>query len=368
MTDLFIDTLDFSDWQTTRPDAIDLRPDQIAQAREVAWDWSQYLTTLADLSFAEWLQSRSENLPQRQIQPGLWEINGFRVATIASSDETEVLMPQLARDLPANACHLYVAITILEEQQQVYIGGSLRYDQLMQGQWEQSEGEYVLPIDHWAADTNQLLLTLRCAEPASIPLPQAATANQANQSISQSVQAQSVQTMGQQLGESARQGLLSARNWINRQLDNAADELAWVLMPPLAPQMAMRSTTPSDPLTTILPTLTQQGIVLPEDAQAAYQELNVTSPALRLYAIVGTVSPMEWSLLIVIGQVNGETLPATLKLNISDGQTDLVQQQVEVARSQTYLYAQVIGDRSERFQVSLTWPDGVHHTLPEFVY
>jgi hypothetical protein len=365
MTDLFIDTFDFSDWQTTRPDAIDLRPDQIAQAREVAGDWSQYLTTLADLSFTEWLQTRSENLPKRQIQPGLWEINGFRVATIVSSDETEILMPQVARDLPANACHLYVAIAVLEEQQQAYISGSLRYDQLMQGQWEKSEGEYVLPIDHWAADTNQLLLTLRCAEPASIPLPQAVTANQ---STSQSV-SQSVQAMGQQLGESARQGLLSARNWINRQLDNASDELAWVLMPPLAPQTAMRSrSTANDPLTAILPTLTQQGIVLPEDAQAAYQELTVSTPALRLYAIVGTVSPTEWSLLIVIGQVDGETLPATLKLNISDGQTDLVQQQVEVARSQTYLYAQVIGERSERFQVSLTWPDGVNHTLPEFAY
>jgi hypothetical protein len=41
---------------------------------------------------------------------------------------------------------------------------------------------------------------------------------------------------------------------------------------------------------------------------------------------------------------------------------------VEVARSQSYLYAQTIGDQTESFQVTITLPDGREHNLPEFAF
>jgi ABC-type uncharacterized transport system YnjBCD ATPase subunit len=65
---------------------------------------------------------------------------------------------------------------------------------------------------------------------------------------------------------------------------------------------------------------------------------------------------------------SGEALPANLQLSLSDGEQVLFEQMVEVARSQSYLYAQVIGAIDEAFQVTVTLPNGIVHTLPEFVF
>jgi hypothetical protein len=358
MTDFPIEILDLTDFQADRLDNIALSDQQVTQAQTAAQTaphpWQTYLSTLADCGFGQWLDDRAGNMAVQQVAAGIWSVNGFRVATIASTDEEEVLLPQHYRDRAAAACHLYVAIGIVEEQQQAYIMGSLRHDQLAQQQWEAVDQDYVLPLDRLAASTNQLLLTLRCGDPASIPLP-----TTVSQSITQTTN---------QVAHTLQRSVINVRRWLDRQLDQAATELSWVLMPPLA-ATAMRSQSNGDPLSKILPTLTQQGIVIPASAQSAYQDLsNPNNPSLRLYAVVGAASATEWSLLLVLGQIDGEALPATLKLSIGDGQTTLVEQQVEVARSQAYLYAQVIGDLAEGFQVTVTWPDGKCEQLPEFVF
>jgi Protein of unknown function (DUF1822) len=73
-------------------------------------------------------------------------------------------------------------------------------------------------------------------------------------------------------------------------------------------------------------------------------------------------------LLLILGNPDGIALPANLQLRVSDDRQILVEESVEVARSQSYLYTQLIGEMDEGFQVAVTLPSGTIHVFPEFVF
>lgn len=361
MTDFLIDTIDLADFQPEREDAIDLSPTTIAAAQQASQSfpareqWMAYLNALASAGFAQWLRQRAPTMSVSQLSDSIWQVNGFRVCSLAAPEEDEVLLPRALLDQNPAACHLYVAVGVQEEYGQVWIAGSIRYDQLQAMTLPREDNAYRLPSDCLDLGGNQLLLTLRCADPTMIPLP-LALSDQLT-----AAQAQVAQTQ------------IRVGQWLDRQLDDLAAALSWVLMPPLVPQtVGLRSTaaptSPADMLAQVLQTVQQQGIVMPENAQSAYFDLPTTDPALRLYAVIGQLDPREWSLLLVLGQPDGAALPVNLQLTVRDGQELLVQQQVEVARSQSYLYTQLIGELDEGFQVTITLPNGVTHTLPELVF
>ncbi|MBE9029860.1 DUF1822 family protein [filamentous cyanobacterium LEGE 11480] len=363
MTDFFIDTIDFSDFQAERIDAIDLSAADIAAAQQASQSaplreqWSTYLNTLAEVGFEQWLSQRAPEMSVRKLSPSTWQVNGFRVSSVAAPEEDEVLLPQAAIDQDQAACHLYVAVGVQEEYGQAFIAGSTRYDQLKSQSLKTEDAAYRVPFNQLDSDSNQLLLTLRCADPASIPLPAAV-------SIAEQVAAVKTQVT---------ETKIRVGQWLNQKLDDLSEELAGVLMPPLQPQtVGLRSTaaptSPADMLSEVLRTVSEQGISIPENAQSAHFELPTTDPALRLYAVVGQINSAEWSLFIALGQPDGEALPANLQLSVSDGTDILVNQQVEVARSQSYLYTQLIGEMHEGFQVTVTLPNGATHTLPEFAF
>jgi hypothetical protein len=379
MMDFSLETIDLSDFTAQSVETIGLTSQQIATALERSQSvaapqrWQTYLDALADIGFAQWLQERAPQMTMQPLATGLWQINGWRVRSIAAAAEDEVLIPTLHLT-PEMAAHLYVAVTVQEEFGQVQIAGSIQFDQLNQQPWPVEDAAYCVHVDAFASGSNQLLLNLRYADPASIPLPSVTTLSDR------------ITSTQQQLGRS----FTNVSRWLNRQMDNVAAELSWVLMPPLTLETAMRSRsttpTPEQTLTQILQTIANQGIILPPTHQSAYQDLAIGDPALRVYATIGAMPNQasigampnqasigampnqEWSLLIVLGTQSGTALPVNLQLSISDGQNILFEQLVEVARSQSYLYAQVIGAVTEGFQVTITLPDGTSHTLPEFVY
>jgi Protein of unknown function (DUF1822) len=351
MTDFLIETLDLSEFQPDRLDAIDLSAAAITAAQALSQtapaqdQWATYRNALAAAGFEQWLRDRQLTATRSAHH---WQINGFQVCPIAAPEDDEILIPQA---FVQDAAHLYVAVGIDEEYDQAYILGSTRYDQLKAQSLQTEDDAYRLPIDQLDLGGNQLLLTLRCADPATIPLPL---------SIGQQVAAVTDQLF---------QAKIRVGTWLNRQLDAVAADLSWVLMPPIAaPAVGMRSTATADPFAKVLETVAQQGIELAENAPIAYYDLPMTDPTLRLHVVVGQLNPTEWSMLVVLGQTDGTALPANLQLSISDGQTTLVEQQIEVARSQSYLYTQLIGAMDEGFQVKVTLPNGMIQLFPEFVF
>jgi hypothetical protein len=355
MTDFLIETLDLSDFQADRLDAIGLDPDDItaaqtlSQAAPPAAQWSTYLNALAATGLTQWLSQRQ--LSAQPIGANIWQVNGFRLGAIVATAEDEVLLPKALLD--ADACHLYVAVGVDEEYGQAYILGSTRYDQLKARSLQTEDQAYRLTIDQLDSGSNQLLLTLRCSEPSYIPLPV---------SIGAQVTA---------AAESVTQTKIRVGQWLNRQLDDLAAELSWVLMPPMTLEtggLRSASATLSNSFAQVLGTIASEGIMISNLSQTAYYDLVTADPAVRLYAVVGQLNPTEWSLLLVLGNPDGIALPANLQLRVSDGRQILVEESVEVARSQAYLYTQLIGEMDEGFQVAVTLPSGTVHVFPEFVF
>jgi hypothetical protein len=356
MTDFLIETLDLNDFQSDRIDAIDLSTANITAAQQLSQtaaareQWATYLNALAATGLTQWLSDRQ--LTAQPLTANTWQVNGFRIAVIVATDEDEVLLPQALLD--TEACHLYVAVGVDDERGQTYIVGSTRYDQLKARSLQTEDQFYRLPIDQLDSGSNQLLLTLRCSEPAFIPVPR-------------SIEAPIVTAVVQ----SATQTKIRVGQWLNRQLDDLAAELSWVLMPPMTPQTSgLRSATStlSNSFAQVLGTIASEGIMIADLSQTAYYDLVTADPAVRLYAVVGQLNPTEWSLLLVLGNPNGIALPANLQLRVSDGRQILVEESVEVARSQSYLYTQLIGEMDEGFQVTVTLPSGTIHVFPEFVF
>ncbi|MFM2429124.1 MAG: hypothetical protein RLZZ511_337 [Cyanobacteriota bacterium] len=358
MTHFSVDSLELNDFHADRHDAIDLEAAAIAKAlnhsRSAAPElqWETYLNSLAAAGFAAWLATRVADCQVESQADATWLINGFRVGAIAAPEEDEVLLSKTQHD--QHPCQIYVAVGVDEEYGQTFILGAARYDQLDALAVEGAH--YRLPIAQLDPGSNQLLLTLRCSEPAMIPLPQATT---------------TAATAGSTLGQTIANTKIRVGQWLNQQLDDLAQDLAWVLMPQVEPQtvgLRSRAVAPMGSFPQVLQMIQQQGVELAATSQTAYYDLPMTDPAVRFYAMVGQPNPAEWSLLLVVGMADGDALPGQTQLKVGQGEDVLTQQQVEADRSRSYLYTQVIGELDEGFQVTITLPSGTMHTFPEFVF
>ncbi|NJM48649.1 MAG: DUF1822 family protein [Alkalinema sp. RU_4_3] len=313
MSDLSI----LTDLETLATESFQLTDDRIDRAA-LAPTWDAYLDQLASLGLEQWLVSR--DLTPR-LQSKILKVNGFTVLPL-----TQTSLDRQTLQRPTTPAHYYVAVQVQEELHQITIQGLLRHDQLRGDRAE-------LPLSWFDSDPGHLLLALRCGQPFAIP-------------------------------SALTQGVTNVRNWLTQQADRLADDLAWVLMPPVA--TAMRSTSTLDP---ILRTLRTQGIELPESPQVAYQDIAIETQSLRLYAIAsplqnGPEGP-EWSLLLILGQIDSSPLPNGLSLSLREG-GDLLTE--AISQNQAYLYAQVVGSPEERFDVRIQLPSGAVHNLPPFAY
>jgi len=364
--------------------AIALTDDQIEQARQHSLaihastqQWQTYLNTLARLGFEQWLKQRAGDISIHSSQNLLIQptevlpvvchviVNEFKICLIPlESQPDEVELPDIVVTVPELAAHFYVTVAIYEEQSQIAVHSFLRYDQLT-AQIPQlyppaPDQFYTIPVAHFDSDLNHFLLYLRCSHPSAIPL----TSTQRTSAVSHS--ALSTQ----------HPALINVGRWLQNELDELAQQLSWVLLPPLALENAMRLTarvvnqpTPQESFESVIKQLVRAGMTLPTDARVAYQDFDIGTIPARLYAIAGTLPPNpipEWTLLLIMGPRSQTPLPRNTQIQIGVSDTPLTQQ--TLTQQDNYLYAKVIGTLEEQFWVTITVPGSDPMRLASFSY
>lgn len=356
------------------------------------------------------------------------QVAQFKLCLIATGSFTdeEVTLPRAVVDLPEFIPHFYVIVEVQEEQETAVVQSFMSYEQLMNRRSTvnleaDQDWTYQVPLTWFEANSDRLLQCLRCLEPKAIALP-AIPSNRLVQLAAirselltklpqlQSHASQLWQVLTWEQGaivltnrdllswlyQLQRGEIISASNqtslqqhfsdilqlltkpamnvgrWLLNELDEFAQELSWVLLPSIAlasPLREMRS--PAQEFEAIAKQLRHNNVEIPTLARAAYRGLQLAGIPLRLYAITWSIvsdSLPEWELLLVLGTGSGTSLPAGLRLRISDQSSVLVEQKLEAQTSESYLFASVIGNWDEKFIVTVGLQAGIEETLPPFSF
>lgn len=356
------------------------------------------------------------------------QVAQFKLCLIATGSFTdeEVTLPRAVVDLPEFIPHFYVIVEVQEEQETAVVQSFMSYEQLMNRRSTvnleaDEDWTYQVPLTWFEANSDRLLQCLRCLEPKAIALP-AIPSNRLVQLAAirselltklpqlQSHASQLWQVLTWEQGaivltnrdllswlyQLQRGEIISASNqtslqqhfsdilqlltkpamnvgrWLLNELDEFAQELSWVLLPSIAlasPLREMRS--PAQEFEAIAKQLRHNNVEIPTLARAAYRGLQLAGIPLRLYAITWSIvsdSLPEWELLLVLGTGSGTSLPAGLRLRISDQSSVLVEQKLEAQTSESYLFASVIGNWDEKFIVTVGLQAGIEETLPPFSF
>jgi Protein of unknown function (DUF1822) len=349
------------------------------------------------------------------------QVGEFKVCLIATgslSDEM-VRLPRVIIDLPEFIPHFYVLIEVLEERQSANIYAFLSYQELLERQnltSLQSDGNYQLPISYFDNNPDRLLLYLRCLEVSAISLPAIPTnraeilARVQNQLLELLPELKSserelsdilaweqatavftnpellnwVYTLQQENHPPANtflrdliklitQPAVNAGRWLGNELDELAQGLSWVLLPSFVPASGMRPMrSPEEEFEVIVTQLQQRGLEIPIQARGAYQDILLAGIPLRMYAVtwhlVGESEQREWSLLLILGAPALSSLPADIKLRVSDQTGILDELGLNAESEDAYIFTRVVGNWDEKFLVSVSLTDGVEVTLPPFAF
>jgi hypothetical protein len=353
--------------------------------------------------------------------------NGFKLCLIAtaSQPDEEIAIPRVAIELPEFIPHFYIIVAIYEEQAQVMIHSILRHDQLItQMQIIQPDHDWTYPIPlHWFdCEIDRLLLYLRCADPISMPLPEserdrisALTTMQAelvnrlpqlqerdrpwwevltwaqaklllttppllnwieNTQSHSELQTPNSELPTQHLSDLLQlltRPMINVSVWLQDQLDDLAQQLSWVLLPPASSEMRLKGnqgTLSTEDFEAIVTQLQRQGVTLLPDARAVSSNVVIGTVPVQLFIITGTLTEIEqspeWSLLVVLGSVPGHPLPHGTRLRISDTTGILVQRMLAPNHENDYLFSQIFGTPDESFLVTISIPHCGSLSLPPF--
>jgi hypothetical protein len=353
------------------------------------------------------------------------QVGEFKVCLIATgslSDEM-VSLPRVIMDLPEFIPHFYVLVEVLEERQSANVYAFLSYQELLERQnltSLQSDGNYQLPISCFDNNPDRLLLYLRCLEVSAISLPaippnraeilarvqnqllkllpelqlserelsdiltwEQATAVFTNPellnwvyTLQQDLQQQNhppANTFLRDLIQLITQPAVNAGRWLGNELDELAQGLSWVLLPSFVPASGMRPMrSPEEEFEVIATQLRQRGLEIPIQARGAYQDILLAGIPLRMYAVtwylVGESEQREWSLLLILGAPALSSLPADIKLRVSDQTGILDELGLNAESEDAYIFTRVVGNWDEKFLVSVSLMDGVEVTLPPFAF
>jgi Protein of unknown function (DUF1822) len=353
------------------------------------------------------------------------QVGEFKVCLIATgslSDEM-VSLPRVVIDLPEFIPHFYVLVEVLEERQSANVYAFLSYQELLEGQnlmSLQSDGNYQLPISCFDKNTDRLLLYLRCLEVSAISLPAIPTnraeilARVQNQliellpelksserelsdiltweqatavftnpellnwvyTLQQDLQPENnppANTFLRDLIKLISEPAVNAGRWLGNELDELAQGLSWVLLPSFVPASGMRPMrSPEEEFEVIATQLRQRGLEIPIQARGAYQDILLAGIPLRMYAVtwhlLGESEQREWSLLLILGAPALSSLPADIKLRVSDQTGILDELGLNAESEDAYIFTRVVGNWDEKFLVSVSLMDGVEVNLPPFAF
>jgi hypothetical protein len=376
-----------NEFETLDNDAIALSSSSLQTAANLSelvttrsQQWQAYFNALALFGFESWLQERAPDVRLERDNASVFEptqagaiaatygltVNQFRVCLIPIDSEpsTSISLSRILIESAEFRPHFYMLVELYEEQEQAIIKGWLRADNLIARQSELSlstDWKYEIPQAWFAHDCDDLLLYWRCASPAMIDLP----------SLAPTI-AGDLYSWLQLLTQPA----IDTAQWFQEEWQALVNELAWVLLPPVASASGLRSSgatlnrSPLSELETILTAIERTGMRLPSNARAAYQDFELGEYPLRLYAVIGSEASTDgaivWSLLTILGKATDQDLPVDLILRISDITGVLVERQLEAQGA--YLFAEVEGTPEERFLVTVALADGTTRSLPPFAF
>ncbi|WP_413161101.1 DUF1822 family protein [Capilliphycus salinus ALCB114379] len=332
--------------------------------------WFTYLNALALFGFENWLEERGDEFTVNRENCSIFnpeiantidavcnlQVNQFKVClvTVGSLLDEVVTVPQAVLDLPEYAAQFYVLVEVQEELETVAVSGFISYQNLIAAKINANlepdeDWTYSIPLQWFEPETEELLLYLRCLEPAAIPLPEipnrqtllsAQTAqlqtilpqlqpqNQASNpqlwnllnweqatailthpsllrwvyqiqnttdlegEIGQSELIETQKTYLKDLLKLISEPAINLGRWMRDELDNLANEFSWVLLPDVSLEMRgypamrnMRDT--SEEMGIILQQLQQQGVEISPQAKVGYRDLQLAETSLRLYAVTG---------------------------------------------------------------------------------
>ncbi len=408
------------DWQSLNKSHSQLLPEHFQQAASLSKSihlseqrWQVYLSALAVFGFEQWLQERAPDLRLLSDSASIWQpayanlmaaacniqVGDFKICLITASSLTnEHSIPFFALDIPDFAAHFYVLVQVEEEQGKVAVSGFLNYKQYQSYQQiarlqVDKDWTYTLPQTWFNPDPQALLLNLRCLEadaiklPTSIPTPQNDTVALRKKLVKLESQLQTkylwklltvkeattllsnpelVNWVYKKETTSPVQPLINVGLWLRNQIDTAAQELGWMLMP--SPVLSGLRSLRGD-FEQIRSGLEQQKIHIPSAARGAFRDLESEQGSVRLYAITWVLSETadnpEWMLLVALGPQPEAEMPKTITLEVRDETRSLFEQPLEDT-SQGILYAAVIGNINERFWVTVTADNEVVFEIPPF--
>ncbi|XQQ04989.1 MAG: DUF1822 family protein [Leptolyngbya sp. IPPAS B-1204] len=382
--------------QLLSPEGISLAPEQINWALELSQQatteaerWQTYLSGLALLGVQEWLQQRlpdlalkSDWLPGRNLsvtkakqaalsqQVCQLQIGEFRLYLLLTDclEDPMVAIPKAIVDLTEFAPDFYLLVEVLEELAEVRVYGYLPGSQLIARAHQQTPTiqfdpqldpeTMLLPVDQFTHEVDTLLLHLRHSDAAALRTASAASRPASPHSP---------------LSPSPA---INVGAWLRNRLDQVAEELSWLLLPPVAfnlegSMMAMRSArSPIEDLDAVITELIREHrLEISPEARSAYWDFQVGTTALRLYvlgwALASAADSPEWSLLLVLGAQPSTHLPSGTVLKVEDAMQVLAEEQLDQS---PYLYAQVAGTWDEQFRVTVALPNGESLVLPPFAF
>jgi hypothetical protein len=369
--------------QLLSPEGISLEPEQIDWALELSQQapteaerWQTYLSALALLGVQEWLQQRSpelvltsdwlpgarhpaiktgQALSQQLCRLQIGEFKLYLLLTDCLNDPM-VAIPKAIVDLTDFAPDFYLLVEVLEELAEVRVYGYLPQIQLAQSSQLQPQDSQtaLLPVSQFMPEVDSLLLHLRHSDVAALR-----------------------QSAAQSAPSPLPSRTINVGAWLRNQLDRAAEELAWMLVPPAAlnlsgAMMSVRSArSPVEDLDAVISELVRkQKLTISPEARSAYWDFQLGTVAMRLYGLGWIETPAdldqpEWSLLLILGAQSGTHLPPGTTLKVEDATQVLAEERLNQS---PYLYAQIVGTWDEQFRVTIALASGEELTLPSFAF
>jgi Protein of unknown function (DUF1822) len=349
--------------------------------------------------------------PSNSDLPSIWEfVNGTalilgqnRLILIPSEalDTEEFSVPQEWVDIPSWVADYYLPIQVNLEDGWICVWGYATYQDLKQeGKYDPIYHTYSLERDWvisdldllWVRDeikvwepsfthalpplspsnTERLIQKLSQISPYSPRLDRefeewAALIEQPH--FRQRLYHQRLQNASTATQNQVQASIINTGVWLQGKVDRLAQELSWILLPEISLEpSALRS--PAQEITSILHQLKQSGLTIPDISRGAYQDIQLTEHALRLYAVtwsfVDPNSMPQWYLLLLLSAPMGARLPSGITLSVRDETRVLVEQTLAEMGHQQYVVAGVSGAWNETFQVSITLKNDASLTLPSF--
>lgn len=360
------------------PDAFEQAACVSAQVFGESCQWQTYINALGLQGFTQWLNEQDANVVVDQEHCSIFyppyanaieaicnlQIGEFRLCLVATENllNETVTIPRAAIDLPDFAAHFYGVVEVQEEQKQVIIRGYGRYDQLINYRrlvnlTADNRWTYSFPLSLFDPEPNHLLFNTRFLDSAAIALPSSlsdvATAPiiqtkltdllthlhspkqrlwqilswQQGAKLLQSPQLLGLLYQWQQSSQKAlslrlritevftllTQQTLNTARWLQGELDQLSQGAGWY-----SRQMQGAGTRSNDKFTIALAELRYQGMDIPAQLNPAFKTIEFEGALLQLYAVTWALTDATWTLLLMLRNQMGTSLPDGLKLCVAD--------------------------------------------------